>query len=251
MRGIILAAGRGSRMGRTTNRRPKCLTEAIGRPLLEWQIDALAHAGVTQVAVVTGYQSAQLASSNYTTFFNSRWASTNMVQSLATASSWLEETECIVSYGDILYHPDIITQLCRIEGEIAIAYDRLWEDLWSKRFADPLEDAETFTVDDQGYLLNIGRRAETLGQIQGQYMGLLKFTPRGWSLAARTLAVLSSNRQDRMDMTSLLSQLLEKNVPIQTMAVEGKWCEIDSESDLALYERLIRQNNTWQHDWRW
>jgi hypothetical protein len=35
------------------------------------------------------------------------------------------------------------------------------------------------------------------------------------------------------------------------MAVEGKWCEIDSESDLALYERLIRQNNTWQHDWRW
>ena len=54
-------------MGRTTNERPKCLTEAIGRPLLEWQIDALAYGGITEVAVVTGYQSAQLASSKYTT----------------------------------------------------------------------------------------------------------------------------------------------------------------------------------------
>ena len=34
MKGIILAAGRGSRMGVLTDERPKCLTELAGRTLL-------------------------------------------------------------------------------------------------------------------------------------------------------------------------------------------------------------------------
>jgi choline kinase len=150
-----------------------------------------------------------------------------MVTSLATASAWLEETECVVSYGDILYHPDIVTQLSRAEGEIAIAYDRLWQDLWSRRFADPLEDAETFAVDGQGRLLDIGGRAQAAEEIQGQYMGLLKFTQSGWSRIVSALAALPPERRESLDMTGLLSHLLEKNAPIQTT------------------------NAPWQHDWRW
>ena len=50
---IILAAGKGSRMG---SDRPKVLFEAAGKPLVRWVIDALDEAGVVDKIVVVGYQ---------------------------------------------------------------------------------------------------------------------------------------------------------------------------------------------------
>ncbi|NCY01496.1 MAG: glycosyl transferase family 2 [Planctomycetia bacterium] len=52
---IIMAAGRGTRMGGDL---PKVLFEAAGRPLVRWVIDALAAAGVTDQIVVVGYRAA-------------------------------------------------------------------------------------------------------------------------------------------------------------------------------------------------
>jgi len=50
---IILAAGRGTRMG---SELPKVLAEAAGRPLVRWVLDALAEAGVSDRIVVVGYR---------------------------------------------------------------------------------------------------------------------------------------------------------------------------------------------------
>jgi len=50
---VILAAGRGTRMG---GDRPKVLFEAAGKPLVRWVLDALAEAGVRRRVVVVGYK---------------------------------------------------------------------------------------------------------------------------------------------------------------------------------------------------
>ncbi len=91
MRAIILAAGRGSRMQHLTEDRPKCLVELHGRPLLQWQRDALGEAGIEDVAVVTGYLREQLADKGLHEFNNPIWDRTNMVASLACAADWLEQ----------------------------------------------------------------------------------------------------------------------------------------------------------------
>ena len=56
MRGIILAAGKGSRLNGTAGDKPKCLVEIGGITLLERQIRALELAGVDDIAVVVGCQ---------------------------------------------------------------------------------------------------------------------------------------------------------------------------------------------------
>jgi NDP-sugar pyrophosphorylase family protein len=49
-------------------------------------------------------------------------------------------------------------------------------------------------------------------------------------------------------MTSLLSLLL-KNEEIKVVFVNGAWCEVDCNSDVEVYEELLKKGN-WSHDWR-
>ena len=251
MRAIILAAGRGSRMRTLTHRRPKCLVEFAGKPLLHWQLEALRTAGLEEIGVVSGYLGETLQDPTYTSFENPRWRETNMVVTLTCADAWLRAFPCIVSYSDIVYHPEVIKALQASLDDIAITYDRLWKQLWTDRFDDPLSDAERFRYAPDGSLLEIGRRASSLSEIQGQYMGLLKFTPAGWTRVRAFLEPLPAGEIDALDMTGLLRRLLAQGVRIATVPVDGRWCEIDTDKDLETYELLLNDPMPWRHDWRW
>lgn len=240
MRGLILAGGRGSRMGAATADKPKCLTPLAGRPLLSWQLEALRAAGIGPIGVATGYRAELIADAADASFHNPRWAETNMVQTLAAASAWLEEAPLLVSYGDIVYRPSSVRALAAASADLAITYDTRWWELWSARFEDPLADAETFRLKGN-QLATIGERAATREEIQGQYMGLLRFTPTAWAAAQRHVT-------DKRDMTTLLRLLLADGLAIEAVPVDGGWCEVDHEADAALYERLMTA--PWSHDWR-
>ena len=240
MRAIILAAGRGSRMGQLGDERPKCLVEFGGKPLIERQVAALRGGGAKSVGVVRGYRAEMIELPNLTYFQNDRWAKTNMVMSLATATEWLKAGPVIVSYADIFYRHELVRQLAAASGNIVITYDRAWRSLWSRRFVDPLADAETFRADASGRLIEIGNKASNIDEICGQYMGLLKFTPHGWRDVEALLATLDAQTRDRLDMTGLLQRLLRDNVAIETIGTDGQWGEIDNPGDLALYECMTK-----------
>ncbi|MEO3431133.1 phosphocholine cytidylyltransferase family protein [Pelagibius sp. CAU 1746] len=240
MRAVILAAGRGSRMRDLTADNPKCMLALSGRPLLHWQIDALRRGGVTEIGVVTGYKRELVASPELTEFRNARWEETNMVVSLTCAGAWLSEAPCIVSYSDIVYEPRVVSDLAGAEGDVTIAYDRDWLDQWRARFDDPLEDAETFRTDDRGRLTEIGGRAGSLDEIQGQYMGLLRFSPKGWDVFCSLFSGLPLARRETISMTELLSLMIANGSRIDTVPVNGGWFEADDQHDLAVCAEWCR-----------
>ncbi|HEY3749884.1 MAG TPA: phosphocholine cytidylyltransferase family protein [Pseudonocardiaceae bacterium] len=239
MKGIILAAGRGSRLRGLTDDRPKCLVELAGHPLLSWQRAALSAGGVTEVAIVAGYRADSLLLPGLPMFVAPRWADTNMVMSLATAAPWLRERPCVVSYGDIVFSPATVRALIDTPGDLAISYDPRWYDLWDRRFTEPLDDAETFRRAPDGSLAEIGRRAGSATEIEGQYMGLLRFTPAAWAAVEELLAGLPASRRDRLDMTGLLQLLVETGNRVDTVACAGPWGEVDHENDLDVCESLV------------
>lgn len=55
MRAMILAAGRGERLRPLTDRLPKPLIEAGGRPLISWHLEKLARAGFGEVVINLGH----------------------------------------------------------------------------------------------------------------------------------------------------------------------------------------------------
>jgi len=241
MRAVILAAGRGSRMGPLAENRPKCMVELAHKPLVRRQIAALQGGGISTIGIVRGYLGNMLQIEDVTYFENPRWAETNMVMSLVAAAPWLRSEPVVISYADIFYAPDVVRDLAASSGDLVVAYDPNWRSLWTRRFVDPLSDAETFRTDVHGNLIEIGRRTTRIEDIEGQYMGLVKFTPAGWRAVEGVLAGVDAKTRNAMDMTTLLSRLLGTGFPIVTVGITGQWGEIDSSGDLELYEKMIRE----------
>jgi choline kinase len=240
MKALILAAGRGSRMGGLTEERPKCLVELAGRSLLSLQAAALGAGGADEIGIVRGYRAERIELAGACYFHNPRWAETNMVATLACAAEWLAAEPVLVSYSDIFYPANLVRRLAAAPGDLAISYDRAWRALWQRRFADPLADAETFRLDSAGRVGEIGARASGFEEIEGQYMGLLRFTPTAWREVEALRAELPAPERDRLDMTGLLSRLIARGEPIEAVATSGGWGEVDSADDLALYEAMVR-----------
>jgi len=239
MRAVILAAGRGSRLGALAEDRPKCLVELAHKSLISRQIAALRGGGVSTIGIVRGYLGNMIDIPDATYFENPRWAETNMVMSLAAAALWLRSHSVVVSYADVFYGRDVVRDLAASSGDLVVAYDRNWRSLWTRRFADPLSDAETFRTDARGNLIEIGKRTTQIDDIEGQYMGLLKFTPQAWRAVEAVLAGVDAKTRDAMDMTTLLRALLDSGFPVGTVGISGHWGEIDSSDDLELYEKMI------------
>ncbi|MCC6765151.1 MAG: phosphocholine cytidylyltransferase family protein [Deltaproteobacteria bacterium] len=249
MRALILAAGRGERLRPLTDDRPKCLVRLAGKPLLAWQTAALRAAGVERVAVVGGWRADRLRRRGLVRFVNCAWRRTAMVASLLAARRWLAAGPCIVVYGDVVCHPMVLRALAGATADVAITYDTAWRALWRARFARPEDDAESLRV-VAGRVRAIGARIGDVAECDGQFMGLLRLTPRGLGRIAALVARLGAERADRLETTALLASLVARGVAVEAIPVRGRWCEVDRVTDLGLYERRIATGRAWRHDWR-
>lgn len=141
-----------------------------------------------------------------------------------------------MSYSDILYTELPIGILTHLEGDIELTYYTKFLELWKQRFKNPLDDLEGFQIDEQRQLLEIGKRVQYFEEIQGQYMGLLKFTPGGWKTTGIALQQSPPKPMHQIDMTSALDHFINKGLEVHAAACNDFWIEVNSIDDLQLYE---------------
>ena len=56
MKALVLAAGRGSRLGEETTQSNKCMLRLLGKPLVQYSLENAVRAGVSEIVVVVGYR---------------------------------------------------------------------------------------------------------------------------------------------------------------------------------------------------
>ena len=235
MRGIILAAGRGSRMRSFTKDKPKCLNLYKNKTLINYTIENLKKNNINQIGIVTGYKRKKINLQNFKEFHNNNWKRTSILYSLICAQYWLKKSTCIVSYSDIFYEESAIRKIKEKKGDIVLLYDPNWLKLWRKRFKDPTKDAETFEFDSKNNLTSIGSKTNNLDIINGQYMGIFKITPNGWLKIKKYLRGQTIKNIKKMDMTNFFSEFITGSEnKIKVVPYEGFWFEIDRISDLKI-----------------
>lgn len=240
MRLIILVAGRGSRLPKKLSKIPKSLIKIKNKSLIERQINIFKNLKITNIALVTGYKSYLFKKFNLKKFHNKNWKSTNMVYSLSKAKSWLKKYECIVSYGDIIFESKNLNKLIISKSNISVLYDTNWKKLWKKRFDNPLIDAESFTYDNNNNLREIGKKTKNYKSINGQFMGILKFTPKGWHRFEDNNKKFFNNSK-KIYTTDVLNSLVKNEYyKIKVVKYSGKWSEIDNKTDLQITKKLFK-----------
>lgn len=237
MKVIILAAGEGTRLRPYTLDRPKCMVEIDGKSLIDRQLEILAKEEISPVILIGGYRAEMLPRSGVALKINPQYAQTNMVTTLFCAESELNG-ELLVSYGDIVYSRDILHALVLSNADIAVTIDLDWEKYWRARNENPLDDAETLKLDKDGYIVEIGQTPKSLSEIEGQYMGLMKFSRDGVKNLKEVYKVASKTGRIRGKplkkayMTDLLQALIDSGVRIKSVPINGGWIEVDTVGDL-------------------
>lgn len=239
MKVIILAAGRGSRLGERTANLPKCMCKLCGRTLLNRCLESLEKGGIKreEIAIVTGYKSEVIRIEGVKYFHNPDWEKTNMFVSLTKASEWLEKEPCIVCYSDVVFSSEVIKRITQTKEELVVPYFTKYWELWSKRMKNPLDDLETFKLNSAGQLTEIGLHPEKRVDIQGQYMGLIKFTPESWAAALETIKHPLPKTVEKLDMTTLLNGMIKDGNTISTFPNDEMWLECDTGDDIEFYEK--------------
>lgn len=249
MQAFILAAGQGSRLRPYTADKPKCMVPLAGTPLLHHQLECLSHfPQIESVSVIGGYKSEMIDAKGATVLHNPEFAWTNMVASLFSVSAEIDDKQdLLILYGDILFEKTVLARLLENHSQCAVVVDKDWLSLWKLRMDDPLSDAETLKINQQGLITELGQKPSDYDQIEGQYLGLIKISAKYvkafkefWQAISQQ-QLFEGHTKDNMFMTSFLQALIDSGWPVAAVSVKGGWLEVDTKEDLELYENLHDQ----------
>jgi choline kinase len=230
MQGIILAAGKGSRLNGTLGDKPKCLLRVGNNTLIERQIDSFRAVGIDDIAIVVGCQAERVQRTcghRITYVENTRFAQTNSLYSLWLARPLLLNG-FVVMNCDVLFHPQLLEDLVtsRHEDALLIAYSE-----------GPLGDEEMKIKVRRGCVIDI---AKTLApeEADGENLGVVKFGADG----ARMLADLLDKRVASGNLRDWAPKAFGDFARLRPLHVIGTrgfpWTEIDFPED---YERAVRE----------
>lgn len=125
-RAVLLAAGRGTRLGALSEQTPKCLLPVNGRALLDYQLEALSAAGVDDITVVAGFAAHAVqrhVAGRCRVLVNDDYATTNSITSLALAGAHLRGHAFLVQNADVLYAKALIERFVESPHQNACLVD--------------------------------------------------------------------------------------------------------------------------------
>lgn len=241
---IVLAAGQGTRLRPYSRDLPKTLVALDGTPMFEMQLSSFKQVGLTDITVVTGYRFECFKQYDIKQVYNPDFANSNMVYSLISALEYVQENkDLIVSYGDIVYQPEVLSGLLSSVGEVVVTADLQWHKLWQLRMPDPLSDAETFEYDEQYNLLSLGKKPTKISQIQAQFIGLVKFDKSIVTslkkLYQKYSANLSKQEAKQLYFTDFLQAMINDKKEVKSYLITRGWLETDTVEDLEVYQELL------------
>ncbi|MDP9152507.1 MAG: phosphocholine cytidylyltransferase family protein [Myxococcota bacterium] len=253
MRPIVIGAGRGSRLGPETDALPKALVPVMGRPMLEWVLDALAAGGFSRkdVVYICGYRG-DVVRARYPEFTfveNRDWEHNNILASLMCARHHFEDG-FLSTYADIVYRGSVVRKLVASPHAKALACDTDWRRRYVDRSQHPESDAEKMRAEGER-VVELSRRILS-ERSTGEFVGVAKLTGEG----AREVALAFDEAKaswagkawregrmfERAYLIDLWQDMIERGSLFHRVDTHGGYMEIDTREDLASAEKWWRES---------
>jgi NDP-sugar pyrophosphorylase family protein len=227
-RAVVLAAGRGKRMGAITADLPKPMLPVRERPMLEHVLERLAAAGVERFLVVVGYRSELIAAHFRNWRLPIEFRLQDPVDGTGSAALLARDFAAgapfLLTYGDILCDPSAYVRCARVLEEhpaaAAVLAVREVDDPW-RGAAVYVEAGKVSKV--------IEKPPRGTSTTRWNSAGLFALRP----LAFDYLARLEPSVRNEYELTAIFDSMLRDNLELRISPIEGNWRDVGCPDDLG------------------
>ena len=142
----------------------------------------------------------------------------------------------------------MVKRLLESEADISIVVDIDWRGYYVGRKDHPIEEAENVIFDANNEVVNIGKILTDKNDVYGEFIGMMKFSPRGAECFKRHFHRAKELYWDRpfqraetfqqAYITDMIQDMVDLGVPIHCVIIERGWKEIDTVED---YEKALKE----------
>ncbi|CAN5889110.1 NTP transferase domain-containing protein [soil metagenome] len=234
MKGIILAAGAGTRLNGQDTAMPKCMLSFAGRPLIELQLRALRSCGIDEVTVLVGFEADRVrrACGEGVQFIeNTRFSQTNSLYSLSLARPVLMDG-FVVMNCDVLFHPALLLDLLTARHADALLVS------YPKDGDPPFGEEEMKVHVRRGRVVDMGKDLSP-SMTDGENVGIAKFSAD----AAASLVAAMDRRLDAGNLRDWAPRAFAdyaREGALYAIGTRGlPWTEIDTADDYRYASTVV------------
>ncbi|MBV9852685.1 MAG: NTP transferase domain-containing protein [Armatimonadetes bacterium] len=239
MKALILAAGRGTRLGALTADRPKPLLPIRGVPMIERIMASIAHeAGITQFVLVTGYR-ADVIQAHFAD--GARWGwhvqyvhqdpPRGVGDAVNCARALLSDGPFLMTYGDIMLDPANyrrFMQMWLTPPELGVGgpFSALVGLNW---VPDPCRGAAVYLNDDHTIARIEEKPAPGTAATHWNNAGLFIFAPLIFDYTAH----LQPSARGEYELPDAITALIQDGHRAYGLELAGSWRDVGTPEDYA------------------
>jgi NDP-sugar pyrophosphorylase family protein len=238
---ILLAAGRGTRLGDLTATTPKPLLEIAGSPLISHIVDGLADAGVSHFVIVTGYLAEEIED----------WAKTYMAQRTDITIELVRQPQLNGTGGAMLAVRDLVSSDARFIfgwGDILIDrknYPRFLQAartddfellLAVNRVLDPYRGAAVYLDESMRVKKLIEKPERRTSQTHWNNAGLFASEDTIFEY----LENLAPSPRGELELPAAIAQMIDDGRVVRAIDIRGFWSDVGTPEDLDAARRKYK-----------
>lgn len=216
MKVIILAAGKGSRLGKYTGGAPKCLLKLGSESILEREIRLLCQAGIPNenIYVVGGYHYEMLNPIAPNLIINDQFDTKDNAYSLGLALETVVDDDVLVLDADLCFETDLLNEII----------NETYKNVLLSKISHDLDESTGIVIGEDGFVKAIGKQYTNTGLV---YVSIFKISKD--TIPALRKALLNE-RSERTWYPLAITEICSK-YKFVNKTTEQKWHEIDFEED--------------------
>ena len=226
-RAVVLAAGRGTRMGDITADVPKPMLRVHGRPLLEHVLDRLAAAGVREFVIVVGYRRELIEEYfqrwRLPVYFQEQKVVDGTGSAALLARDFVAQAPFLLTFGDILCEPEAYIKCGRVLDE----HPETVAVLGVKSVDDPWRGAAVY-VDQDRITKVIEKPPRGTSTTRWNSAGLFGLRPAVFEYLDR----VKPSARGEYELTSAFELMLADGRELRICEMQGNWRDVGTPDDL-------------------
>lgn len=225
MQAIIMAAGKGSRLGNLTENKPKSFMEIKGFKMIEYNISMLHAFEIRDIIIVTGYQCEKFDEltekiDGIQCIYNPFYEMVNVLGSFFMAKDFLHD-DFVYLHADTICAPEIFKAMLEEDGDIILPVD----------YSPCDEEAMKVKVTD-GKVVEINKTMDC-DTSEGEFIGIAKVGRGVINELNRATVELMKEKAFTSYFEGAVQRVIDKqNFLVKSISTKGHfWSEVDFKED--------------------